>query len=169
VRGRGALALTATAIAAVVAAGAVPGAGGAEDRAARTARAATPNLVVAHFAGDAARGVVYAVRPSRRGRLRVVASLHGLAPGEYEIRGVARPCSQDVTGAALERATRFRMSASWLDEHYGAQTVRATGRLATVRSLRVYEREQEADVVQRACARSAVFIGGGAATGALVG
>jgi hypothetical protein len=145
-------------------------AGGDERTAARTAHAAAPSLVVARFADNGVTGVVYAAREGRSRKVYVGVSLHGLASGRtYEVRGVRRPCARDVEGAALEDATVFRTT-SWVVEDFGEFPSRSTsGPLRSVRSLRVYEKEQEAELSQRTCARSAVFIGGGAATGAIIG
>jgi hypothetical protein len=170
--GRGAWVLAAVAVLATVGALGVASAGGDDKRAARAAQGRTPNLVIARFGGQSAEGVVYAARQGRLRRVGVGVSLHSLATGRrYEVLGMTRTCEQSVDAGAREGFTLFRATVpSWEVEDYFAVTrAPMRGSLRNVRSVRLYVETEDGGFEQRGCATAAVFIGGGAATGAIIG
>ena len=169
--GRGPWVVAAVAVASSLSALGISSAGGDERPAAKAAHAAAPTLAIARFGGDGIRGVVYAARRPGTRRVYMGVSLHGLTAGRtYEVRGVTRPCSRALEGDAIGRATVLRTTTPWEVEDFGEfQSDDPSPPLGRIRSFRVYEREQEAELRQRACARDAVFIGAGAATGAIIG
>jgi hypothetical protein len=102
--------------------------------------------------GAGPRGIVVARQLGRSLRLRVNLSLQGgKANTTYRVVASPRPCSRTV--AATSPAV-WRMWVEFDDEGnaYGVRLTTRRRSLGSVRSVRVYEREQDAEVfTQRAC------------------
>lgn len=147
-------------------------AGGDETREARAAQRAQPRLAVARFADPDARGVVFAVRHGALRRVAIGVSLHGLDPNRtFEVVGTRRGCSAELEGEAIAAASVFRTTVQSVETEDVWEPVRVPlrGSVGATRSIRVYAESAEGVLVERACAPAGVFIGGGAATGAIVG
>ena len=171
--GRGRFPLTALAIGAALCALGVARAGGDETSTARLAQGGTsPRLVVARFSNVRGRGVVFAVRHGALQRVGLAVSLHRLQPNRnIEVVGMRRGCSAAVTGEGIAAAALFRTTVQAVEAEDLVTFVRVPlrGTIQSARSVRLYEESADGTLVQRACAPAAVFIGGGAATGALIG
>ena len=170
--GRAGFVVIAVAALALAAALGVAQAGGDERTAARASHNASPRLVVARFTHASARGVVFAVRHGALRRVALGVSLHQVDPNEtFEVVGLRAPCSRAVAGADLARLAGFRTTVLSVEAEDVWEPVRVPlrGSLGATRSIRLYAESGEGSFVERACAPAGVFIGGGAATGALVG
>jgi hypothetical protein len=138
-------------------------AGGGKGAAIGAARRFVPRLVEGWMIGSF-RGVVGAALGTG-GRARAFASLHGLQPGgDYEVVGSDKPCGTELA-SNVEPVLALTVTAGAGGDAFVTRPIAMKGRFRSMRSLRVYEKEQDAEV---AC-KAAVFIGGGAATGALIG
>ena len=144
-----------------------PQAFGTAAPAAKAAQDRAPNLVVARFGSNDAKGIVYAVRRGHPRRVTVAVSLHSLDPNKtFVVGGATKPCTTAVAPADVV----FRVTARSVETEsiWVPQGSPVRGSMRNVRSIRIFEETGDGTIVQAACARAAVFIGGGAATGALV-
>jgi hypothetical protein len=111
-------------------------------------------------------GNVGALQKDGSSTIRVDISLHGLEPGhEYLVVGSRLTCRQTATmavdGADFLVWQRTVKAAPGSDDVFRSGRVRARGRLATVKSVRVYERAGSRRP-QRACGKAEAWVGIGA-------
>ena len=135
----------------------------------------TPLIAHAVFAGPAQApltGVMSVVQPTARPRGRAVVSLHGLPAGTYDAAGVTAPCSVDLDEEGVAAATSWEVedfSVGVAGDVFVTRSVALRRKVGRIRSMRIYSAKPGEGFAQLGCARSFVFVGGGAATGAAVG
>lgn len=119
---------------------------------------AAPKVGTAVFSEGDVTGIVTAVQRGERRRVKVSVSLHGLTPQtDYRVVAGRGRCSASEPGRAVFLLD-FGVQAA--QDVFVTELIRREGPLARIKCVHVYEADTDTPIA------SAVFIGGGAMTGA---